>query len=252
MQAKLIGLAVSILAGCSSPVCIAAAPGHSGRVVTDPLAERQEYRKIMKIKDPEKRIISEQRLSVLGLKGNAESYRTSALDALRKEIASNPSATRYFEISFERGLSIGDVAKIIASMEFNTVNTLELRFVETPLVETVGFRGFDDYRGSPLRVIEFLVYRYRETLREQVMIEKRIGRVDHRDVLTLARLEDFSKLRFYGMNVQTSLRQIGHLLDRHLQDIMMIYSLAPVVRPRHDLHPKPLPTFNIKKKLSPY
>ena len=99
-------LSVAILLCGLSIVSFAATSNVSQRPVRDPLAERREYMSIMKIKDPECRIISEQSLSVLGLSDEAGAERAHAMEALRDQIASHPNETKYFEIFFRKRLVV--------------------------------------------------------------------------------------------------------------------------------------------------
>lgn len=195
----------------------------SAQVTSAEKAEKEMalYLEIMKIKDPEQRIVSELELVLLGSE-DQELKKSQNIQMLQSRAADSPNGMWQFDFTFSRGLSIEEVIGILESNTFDSIPMLEVKLArEDGLVQSIGFHNFDMYAGSPREVLNYIIslqYQY-----IQAQIES--GLQVHADDLLMEKwLSNPDSIRFYRFQGRMTARN-AELLRSRTSDSLMFVSM---------------------------
>lgn len=211
---------------------------------------RDVYREIQKIKDPDARITAELSLSVLGLPNEAPTNRMRSLEKLQALAGDSPDDYYSFRIHLSHGHSPRELAALIDAGEFQSITSVQAKFVEGELVTTLGLAAFDAYEGPTQRVLEFLLYEHREITRISNAVFNSTG-VEH-EQNTIAKVGNIEDVRFYVLEGVMKAGDADAMRRHHSEALMYVRinkrNLFRAAIPQFILPPKkPLPEFDIHK-----
>jgi len=114
-----------------------------------------------------------------------------------------------------RGYSIDELGQVIDAGNFETVNSIQAKFVSKGFIQTVGFVEFERHVGTPEKVLRYLVDEQATILDFQIKTMN-AARVPVSKKLLLARnyLSDADQIRFYKLSGRMKSKNASLLLSQ--------------------------------------